>query len=69
MQYVEKQFMEVDYNMLVQNHVYYNMLKKNHLMGLVVQWLRIWLVNVEVRSSSLHTCNLGYVIYLSNPIM
>ncbi len=29
--------MEVDYNMLVQNHVYYNMLShkknKNHLMG------------------------------------
>jgi hypothetical protein len=24
MQYVEKKFMEVDYNMLVQNHVQYN---------------------------------------------
>jgi hypothetical protein len=28
MQYVEKTFMEVDYNMLVQNHVHYNMLSK-----------------------------------------
>jgi hypothetical protein len=28
MQYVEKKFMKIDYNMLVQNHVYYNMLSK-----------------------------------------
>ncbi len=28
MQYVEKKFMEIDYDMLVQNHVYYNMLLK-----------------------------------------
>jgi hypothetical protein len=28
MKYVEKVFMEVYYNMLVQNHVYYNMLFK-----------------------------------------
>ncbi len=28
MQYVEKTFIEVDYNMLVQNHVYYNILPK-----------------------------------------
>jgi hypothetical protein len=27
-QYVEKKFMEIDYNMLIQNHVYYNMLSK-----------------------------------------
>jgi hypothetical protein len=27
-QYVENKFMEVDYNMLVQNHVLYNMLSK-----------------------------------------
>jgi hypothetical protein len=34
MQYLEKKIMEVDYNMLVQNHVYYNMLSKdNHFMG------------------------------------
>jgi len=34
MQYVEKKLMEVDYNMLVQNHVHYNMLsKKIHIMG------------------------------------
>jgi hypothetical protein len=42
MQYIEKNFMEVDYNTLVQNHVYYNMLsQKNHLNEVVVQWLRI----------------------------
>jgi len=29
MHYVEKKFMKVDYNMLVQNHVYYNTLSKN----------------------------------------
>ncbi len=28
MQYVEKKFMEVDYNMLVQNYVFYNMLSR-----------------------------------------
>jgi hypothetical protein len=28
MQYLEKKFIEVDYNMLVQNHVHYNMLSK-----------------------------------------
>jgi len=28
MQYVEKKFMEVYYNMLVQNHVHYNMLSQ-----------------------------------------
>ncbi len=34
MQYVEKKFMKIDYNMLVQNHVHYIMLsKKNQLMG------------------------------------
>jgi hypothetical protein len=27
-QYVENKFMEIDYNMLVQNHVYYNILSK-----------------------------------------
>jgi hypothetical protein len=42
--------MEVDYNMLVQNHVHYNMLVQNHVhynmlskskpYGMVVQWLR-----------------------------
>jgi len=38
--YVEKKFMQVDYNMLVQNHVHYNyVVQKNHLMGVVVQWL------------------------------
>ncbi len=28
MQYVEKKFMEIGYNMLIQNHVYYNILSK-----------------------------------------
>jgi hypothetical protein len=32
--YVEKRFMEIDYNMLVQNHVHYKyVVQKNHLMG------------------------------------
>jgi hypothetical protein len=31
---VEKKFMEVNYNMLVQNHVHYKyVVQKNHLMG------------------------------------
>jgi hypothetical protein len=36
--------------------------------GVVVQWLRIWLLNVEVRNSSPHTCNLGYLGYLGDLI-
>jgi hypothetical protein len=36
--------------------------------GVVVQWLKIWLFNVEVRSSSPHTYNLGYLGYLSDLI-
>jgi hypothetical protein len=28
MQYVEKKFIKIDYNIFVQNHVYYNMLSK-----------------------------------------
>jgi hypothetical protein len=69
MQYIEKNFMEVDYNTLVQNHVYYNMLsQKNHLNEVVVQWLRIWFFNVEVRSSIPHIYNLGYFDYLGDLI-
>ncbi len=69
MQYVEKKFMETDYNMLVQNHVYYNMLlRKKWPYGVVVQWLKTWFFNVEVKSSSLHTCNLGYLGYLGGLI-
>jgi len=64
MQCVEKNFMKVDYNMLVQNHVYYNTLSKNSTYGVAVQCLRTWLLNVEVRSLSPHTCNLGYLGYL-----
>jgi hypothetical protein len=29
--------------------------------GVVVQWLKIWLLNVEVRSLSPYTYNLGYL--------
>jgi len=61
--------MEVDYKMLVQNHVYYNMLwKKKSPYGVVVPWLRIRLLNVKVRSSSPHICNLGYLGYLDDLI-
>jgi len=60
--------MEVDYNMLVQNHVHYNMLSKKSPYGMVVQWLRIWLFNVEVKSSSPHTCNVCYLGYLGDLI-
>jgi hypothetical protein len=32
--HVEKKFMEVDYNMSIQNHVYYkNVVQQNHLLG------------------------------------
>jgi hypothetical protein len=61
--------MKVDCNMLVQNHVHYNMLSKKNLpYGVVVQWLWTWLLNMEVRSSSPHTCNLGYLGYLGDLI-
>jgi len=37
MQYVEKNFMEIDYNMLVQSHVHYNyVVKKYHVKGKIV---------------------------------
>jgi hypothetical protein len=48
--------------------VYYNMLSKKAPYGVVVQWLKIWLFNVEVRSSNPHTCNLSYLNYLSELI-
>jgi len=35
---------------------------------MVVQWLRTWLFDVEVRSSSPHTCNLGSLGYLADLI-
>jgi hypothetical protein len=56
--------MEVDRNMLVQNHVHYNMLSKKITLWGGVQWFKIWLLNVKARSSSPHTCNLGYLGYL-----
>jgi hypothetical protein len=30
----------------------------------VVQWLKIWLLNVEAKSSNPHTCNLNHFGYL-----
>ncbi len=65
MQYVENKFMEIDYNMLVQNHVHYDVQKKS-LYGVVVQWLRTWFLNMEERSSNPHTCELGYLGYLGD---
>jgi hypothetical protein len=59
--------MEVDYNMLVQNHVHYNMLSKKITLwggGAMVKDL----INVEVRNSSLHTYNLGNLGYLGDII-
>jgi hypothetical protein len=50
-QYVEKTFMEV----------YYNMLSKKLPYGVVVQWLKTWFFNVKMKSSNPHTCNLGYL--------
>jgi hypothetical protein len=40
MQYVEKTFMEVDYNMLIQNHVHYNYVVKKITLWGGVQWLK-----------------------------
>jgi hypothetical protein len=42
------------------------MLSKKSLYGVVVQWLKTWLLNVDVRNSSPHTCNLGYLGYLGD---
>jgi hypothetical protein len=59
--------MEVDFNMLLQNHVHYNKLSKKITLwggGAMVKDL----INVEVRSSSPHTCNLGYLGYLGDLI-
>ncbi len=67
MQHVEKKIMEVDYNMLVQNHVHYNMLSKK-----ITSWgggaMVKDLINVEVRNSSPQTCNLSHLGYLSDLI-
>jgi hypothetical protein len=67
MQHVEKKFMEVDYNMLLQNHVHYNILSKKFTLwggGAMVKYL----INVEVKSSNPHICNLGYLSYLGDLI-
>jgi hypothetical protein len=55
---LKKKFMEVDYNMLVQNYVQYSKLSKNNSpYGVVV-----------VRNSNPHTYNLGYLGYLGDQI-
>ncbi len=67
MQHVEGKVMEVDFNMLLQNHVHYNKLSKKITLwggGAMVKDL----INVEVRSSSPHTYNLGYLGYLGDLI-
>jgi hypothetical protein len=61
--------MEVDYNiLLVQNHVHDNYVVQKSPYGVVVQWLKTWLLTVKARSLSPHTCNLGYLGYLGNLI-
>jgi hypothetical protein len=42
--------------------------QKKSSYGVVVSWLRTWFLNVEVRSSSPHTRNLGYLGYLGDLI-
>ncbi len=67
--HVEKKFIKVNYYMLVQNHVHYKyVVQKKSPYGVVVQWLKTLLLNVEVRSSNPHTCNLGYLGYLGDLI-
>jgi hypothetical protein len=61
--------MEVDYNVLVQKSCSLQyVVKEKSPYGVVVQWLSTWLFNVEVKSSSPHICNLGYLGYLGDLI-
>jgi len=57
MQYIEKKFMEIDYNMLVQNHVHYNVLFKK-----ITLWGGGAMVK-DLKSSRPHICNLVYLGY------
>jgi hypothetical protein len=69
MQYVEKKFIKVDYNMLIQNHVHYNILfKKITLWGgdALVKDLTPQCGCEEYLSP--HTYNLGYLGYLGDLI-
>jgi hypothetical protein len=73
MQYVEKNFMKVNYNMLIQNHVYYNMLSKKITLwggGAMVKDLISQCGGEEFKSphSNPHICNLGYLGYLGDII-
>jgi hypothetical protein len=55
-QYVEKKFMEIDYNMLVHNHVNYNMLSKKIILrggGAMVKDLTLQCGGEEFKSSHL----------------
>jgi hypothetical protein len=59
---------KIDYNMLVQNHVNYNMLFKKIILwggGAMVKDLTPQCGGEEFKS---HTCNLGYLNYLSDLI-
>jgi hypothetical protein len=69
MQYVEKKFMEKIITICSSKIMFITICyQKKSPYGLVVQWLRTWLLNVEVRSSSPHICNLGYLSYLGDLI-
>jgi hypothetical protein len=66
-QHVEKNFMEVDYYIIVRNHVYYNMLSKK-----ITLWGGGTMVDLipqcegeEIKSPHLQ---LGYFSYLGDPI-
>jgi hypothetical protein len=44
------------------------MLSKKSPYEVAVQWLKTWLLNVEVKNSNPHICNLNYFGYLSDLI-
>jgi hypothetical protein len=67
-QQVENKFMEVDYNMLVQNHVHSNMLSMKVTLwggGAMVKDLIFQCGSEEFNP---HTCNLSYLGYLGDLI-
>jgi len=60
--------MKIDYNMLVQNHVHYNYVVQKYQFISGGAMVKNLILNVKVRNSSPHTCNLGYFGYLNNLI-
>jgi hypothetical protein len=54
--------------MLVQNYIHYNMLSKKITLWGGGAMVKDWFLIVEVRSSSPHTCNIGYLGYLDDLI-